>query len=322
MRLGLLTVAFADRPLEQALDDVVALGLDAVELGAGAYPGDDHCRPAELLEDPAALRRFSAAVSGRGLVISALAAHGNPLHPDPAVAAPHHDAFRRAVRLAGQLGVPRVTLFSGCPGSDAAALRPSWVTCAWPPDFAESLEWQWAERIGPYWSEQAAFAAEHGVRLCFEMHPGMAVYHPPSLLRLRALAGEAVGANLDPSHLIWQGIDVPTAIRELAAADALFHVHAKDVALDPRVVAARGVLDTTPLEHVNDRAWTFRTVGYGHGEPFWRAFFSALGTAGYDDVVSIEHEDALASRDEGVAKAVALLRACSFRDPPANPWWA
>lgn len=322
MHLGVMTSVFRDRSLEDALDSIKDLGIDTVEVGTGGYPGDRHCRPADLLADAGALAGFVRTLADRGVRISALACHGNPLHPDAETAARDHAVFQNAVLLAEQIGTDRLTLFSGCPGDSEGSRYPNWVTCAWPTEYRTILEWQWNERVIPYWREQVAFAREHGVtRLCFEMHPGFVVYNPATLLRLREEAGDAIGANLDPSHLFWQGIDVIESIRMLGAAGAIYHVHAKDTALNPRNAALNGVLDTTPLEDVANRSWLFRTVGYGHDGLFWRSFISALREVGYDDVLSIEHEDILAAPDEGVSKAVTFLRASMFTDRPVDPWW-
>jgi sugar phosphate isomerase/epimerase len=154
-----------------------------------------------------------------------------------------------------------------------------------------------------------------------EMHPGFVVYNPETLLRLRHEAGERIGANYDPSHLVWQGIDPIEAVHELGRARAIFHAHAKDTYVDARNVRRNGVLDTKPYDQVLDRAWTFRTVGFGHGESMWRDLVSALRAVGYDDVLSIEHEDILASRDEGLEHAVALLRRVALRRPAGEMWW-
>jgi sugar phosphate isomerase/epimerase len=323
VKLGVFTVLFANEPLEAALDRAVEAGLDCVEIGTGNYPGAAHCHPAELLGDGAALARFADAVTSRGLEISALSCHGNPLHPRLEVAKGSHETFLQTVELAGRLGVGRVNLFSGCPGDSDTASYPNWVTCAWPNEFGELLEWQWTEKVIPYWREQARLASANHIRLGFEMHPGFVVYNPGSLLRLRAACGESVGANLDPSHLFWQGIDLETAIAELGREGAIFHTHAKDTALHPRNAALNGVLDTVPLADVANRSWIFRTVGYGHGELDWRRILTALRLAGYDDVLSIEHEDALLSIDEGFRKGVAFLRGVMPSEPALNSaWWA
>jgi sugar phosphate isomerase/epimerase len=322
MKLGVFTVLYSDLRFEDALDKLAALGVETVEIGTGNYPGSSHCDPDELLGDGGKQKAFRDALESRDLVVSALSAHGNPLHPDEDFARGSHETWRKTVRLAAELGIPTVIGFSGCPGDGPSARYPNWVTCAWPDDYSEILEWQWDERVLPYWSEEAAFAREHGVRVALELHPGFVVYNPETLLRLREGAGLEIGANLDPSHLFWQGIDPVQAIRALARFDALFHVHAKDTYVDHANVAVNGVLDTKHYGRVLERSWTFRTVGYGQGERAWRDILSALRTVGYDGVVSIEHEDSLLSLDEGLSKAVELLRRLLPGEAPAEIWWA
>jgi sugar phosphate isomerase/epimerase len=313
MKIGVFDPVFGSLELEPMLDRIAALGLEAVEIGAGNYPGDRHCKPAALLADKQASDAFAAAFASRGLEISALSCHGNPIHPD-AKRARHDDAvFRDTVRLAECLGVGVVNLFSGCPGDGPGASQPNWVTCPWPPEYSQIVAWQWDAVVLPYWREAGAFAAEHGVRLAFEMHPGFVVYNPRTLLRLRAALGPVIGANLDPSHLFWQGIDPIRAIRELGAAIA--HVHAKDTAIDPYNTALNGVLDLEPYADVAARSWVFRSVGDGHDGLFWKRFVSALRVVGYDHVLSIEHEDALASTDDGLSRAIGTLRAAVLAEP-------
>jgi sugar phosphate isomerase/epimerase len=320
VKIGVFDPIFGSLDLEPMLDRIRELGLEAVEIGCGNYPGNRHCRPAELLADEKALTAFRTAIESRGITISALSCHGNPLHPDASRARQDDQVFRDTVRLAERLEVGIVNLFSGCPGEGPGSRMPNWVTCAWPPEFSEIVRWQWDESVIPYWREAGPFAQEHGVRLAFEMHPGFVVYNPATLLRLREAVGPMIGANLDPSHLFWQGIDPIMAIRELGSA--IFHVHAKDTALDPYNVARNGVLDYGRYDDVANRSWVFRSVGYGHDALFWKRFVSALRVAGYDHVLSIEHEDALASADEGLVKAIATLRECTLSEPATAMWWA
>jgi sugar phosphate isomerase/epimerase len=311
VKLGVFTVVYGDLPLAAALDRVVELGLDTVEIGTGNYPGDAH-NVAELKRE----------VEARGLEISALSCHGNPLHPDAELAKRSHETFRRTLELANELGVGTVIGFSGCPGDGPTAAQPNWVTCAWPPEYLDVLEWQWTERAIPYWTEEARVAREAGVRVALEPHPGFLVYNPETALRLREAAGPEIGVNFDPSHFVWQGIDPLLAIRELGNAGAIFHVHAKDVYVDPHNRARNGVLDTKHYSRFGERSWSFRSVGYGQGEKFWRDFVSALRMVGYDGVLSIEHEDGMASVEEGLSKAVEVLRAVVLRESPAEMWWA
>ena len=322
MKLGVLTVLYSDQPLEQVLDRAVELGLDAVELGTGNWPGNAHCDPDALLSDHSRAAELRRAVESRGLVISALSQHGNPLHPQQEVAAAAHEVWRKTLQVAELLEVEVVNGFPGLPGDHEGAKFPNWVTCPWPPDFLEVLEWQWNERVIPYWSAEAEQARSHGVKIAFEMHPGMSVHNPETLLRLRAAAGDVVGANFDPSHLFWQGIDPIEAIRVLGAENAIFHAHAKDCFVDHRNARLNGVLDTKHYGDVLNRGWSFRTIGYGHGEEWWREMVSALRTVGYDHVLSIEHEDSLMSTDEGLEKAVALLRGLVIRETPGEMFWA
>jgi sugar phosphate isomerase/epimerase len=321
MKIGVFTVLFGEMPFEKMLDHVAEVGCEAVEIGTGGYPGDAHCDPAALLKNQAAQRRFLKAIESRNLVISALSCHGNPVHPQRSVARRFHDVWRKTVRLAEALGVERVITFSGCPGDSDEAKYPNWVTCPWPPDFSEVVKWQWEEKLIPYWSKEANYAGKHGIgQICFEMHPGFCVYNPETLIRLREACGEAIGANFDPSHLYWQGMDPVAAIRELGPA--IYHMHAKDVKVDAINTARNGVLDTKPYTNEIARSWIFRTVGWGHEAEAWKDMVSALRLVGYDWVLSIEHEDSLMSIDEGFRRAVSFLKDVTVSEPPPTVWWA
>jgi len=320
MKLGVLVTLFQDRPLDKVLDYVASMGLQAIELGAGGWPGDAHCKPAVLLKDSVALKDYRQAIKDHGLIVSSLSCHGNPLHPDKSVAANYDRIYRDTVLLAEKMEVPVVTLFSGCPGDSDSAKYPNWVTCAWPPEFSDMLKWQWEEKVIPYWKEAGKFAADHGVKLAFEMHPGFVVYNPETLLRLREAVGPVIGANYDPSHLFWQGIDAVASIRYLGSA--IYHFHAKDTFIDESNKALNGVLDTKPYSDIAHRSWTFRTVGYGHDQFTWRSIISALRLVGYDYVLSIEHEDPMASIDEGFGRAVSFLKDVLLTEQPAAMWWA
>jgi sugar phosphate isomerase/epimerase len=305
VRLGVFTPLYYDRSLEEALDLLAGLGVEAVEIGTGNWPGDKHCDVDALLGDPAKTRAYREAIESRGMVISALSQHGNPVHPDTDRAAHDHGVWEKTLRLAEALEVGVVNAFSGCPGDGPDATGPNWVTCTWPDEFAEILEWQWSERVIPYWQDQLEPLRAHGVKAAIELHPGFCVYNPASMLRLRTATGPEIGANFDPSHLFWQGIDPVAAIKALGPA--IHHVHAKDTFIDAQNVAVDGVLDTKGYRRLRERSWYFRTIGFGQGERAWRDIISALRLVGYDWVVSIEHEDRLLSNDEGLVKAVQLL---------------
>ena len=320
MKIGVLTVLLSDRPFEEALDYLVELGVEAVEVGTGAYPGNAHCRPDELLRSDGKLKAFRRAVESRNLTISALSCHGNPLHPQRARARADHRVFEQTVRLAARLDVGTVITFSGCPGSDPRATQPSWITAPWPPEFSEALEWQWKTQVVPYWKDTARVLRSAGVRVAIEMHPNFVVYNPETMLRLRKVAPAVIGCNFDPSHLFWQQIDVVAAVRALG--DAIFHVHAKDCGINRLNTQVNGVLDAKRYTQERDRAWLFRTVGYGNDAAVWRDLISALRLGGYDNVLSIEHEDSLMSPNEGLRKAVAFLKDLVIREQPGEAYWA
>ena len=320
MRIGLLTVPLHNLPFEEALDRAVAIGVTAVEIGAGGYPGSAHCLVAELLASEEQRQAYMEAITSRGLILSAFSVHNNPLHPDSETANTADGVLRDAIRLAQMLGVPVVNTFSGLPAGAPQDSMPNWVTCPWPPHFLEILDYQWKQVAIPYWQETAQFAAEHGVKVAFEMHPGMLVYNVETMLRLRAAAGPAIGCNFDPSHLFWNGVDPVAAIRKLG--ESIYHVHGKDCYVDQLNISVNGCNDNKPYDQIADRAWTFRSIGYGHGATVWKEIISALRLVGYDYVISIEHEDALMSGDEGLAKGMALLQEVNISEPPGEMFWA
>jgi sugar phosphate isomerase/epimerase len=314
MKLGVVSSALLHLDVDAGLDLLGELGCDCVEIACGGYHENlAYGDPRRLARDDEARERWLDAIRGRGLEISALALHGAPLSPDSRRAADYDEQLRAACELAEQSGVTRLTLFAGLPEGAPGDRTPVWIASAWPPANADVLRYQWEERLIPYWQEHAAIAAAHGVRLCFEMHPSDLLHNPRALLRLRAAVGDTIGCNFDPSHLFWQGIDPLEAIRALGPA--IYHVHAKDTKVEAPIARVHGVLDPTPFEQLGERGWNFRTVGYGHGEEFWADFVSALRVVGYDDVVSIEHEDQFMDLTEGLTKAAALLQRVLLRQP-------
>ena len=321
MKLGVFTVLFASEPFEKALDMAASAGLQCVELGCGNYPGTAHCDPDALLGSKDKIKKMKDAIASRGLEISALSCHGNPLHPNKKYADANVEAMKKAVQLAEKLGVEVVINFSGCPGDSENSKYPNWVTCPWPPDYLEILKWQWEKKVIPHWTEMAKYAKDHGInKLAFEMHPGFVVYNTETLLKLRAAVGDIIGANFDPSHLFWQGMDPIKSVRALKGA--IWHVHAKDCRIYPMNSEVNGVLDTKSYADEINRSWIFRTVGYGHGADFWNDFVSTLRMTGYDGALSIEHEDSLMSNKEGLEKAVAFLKSVLIKEKAGVAYWA
>jgi sugar phosphate isomerase/epimerase len=319
MKVGAFAIWFGERPFEEALDLFVSVGLQAVEVGTGGFMGNVHAKPGELLTDEGKLQAFCRTVESHGLVISGLSCSGNPLHPRDDIARQHRRDFRDTVLLAERLGVAAVGAFSGCPGDGEGAQHPNWVTSTFPGEFREILDWQWNEKVIPYWREEVAFCREHGVKVAIELHPGFVCFNPSTLLRLRDAVGDTIGVNFDPSHLWWQQVDPLEAVRELGPS--IYHVHAKDIVIDLTNTRRNGVLDLPRAEGLLERPWLFRTVGYGHDAQWWRALVSQLRLVGYDHVLSIEPEDPLISKREGLAKAARLLNEAIVVDPADAPWW-
>jgi sugar phosphate isomerase/epimerase len=318
MKVGVFTALLAKFSLDKVFEKLKSLNIHTVELGTGNYPGDPHCK-LSMLNDRQALKEFKHKLESNGFTISALSCHGNPLHPNAAIAKAYQETSKRTVRLAEKLGVSVVIDFSGCPGDSDKAKYPNWVTCPWPPEYLDLLAWQWERKVLPYWTRHAQFAKDHGVKIAIEMHPGFVVYSPETLLKLRHAVGNTVGCNYDPSHMFWQSIDPIKAIRVLG--DSIFHVHAKDTQIYDSNLPKTGVLDTKKYTDERNRSWIFRSVGYGHAYGWWKEFISTLRMYGYDHALSIEHEDSLLSPDEGLSKAAAFLNAIVIRDRPTAAWW-
>jgi sugar phosphate isomerase/epimerase len=318
MKLAMITDSLGHLGFEPMLDIAQDLGFEALEFACGNWSSAPHVDLDRLLAQPQARRRFLAAVSQRGMSICALNCSGNPLHPG--AHGRRHDAVtRKTFELAGKLGVDRVVMMSGLPGGAPGDATANWVTTAWPRENQDILRYQWDDVLIPYWRDLATLARRHGVaRICLELHGHQAVYSVSTLLRLRAAVGDIVGANLDPSHLMWMGADPIAAARALGPA--IHHVHAKDTAIDAVNAGRDGVLETTPSARTAERAWNYVTLGYGRDEAWWKRFCLAVAAAGYDDAMSIEHEDASMSPEEGVEKSVRLLRAAMVNQrQPAAP---
>ncbi|XRG80307.1 sugar phosphate isomerase/epimerase [Rossellomorea sp. GAMAL-10_SWC] len=321
MKLGVFTVLFADQSFEEMLDKVALSGLKAVEIGTGCYPGNAHCPLNDLLESEQLRREYIEKVEKRGLTISAFSCHGNPLSPDKEFAKESNNVLAKTIKLASLLSVPVVNCFSGTSGDHEEAKFPSWPVTAWPNEYRDVLNWQWEEKLIPYWKEMGKFAEDHQVKIGLELHGGFLVHTPYTLLKLRKETSDAIGANLDPSHLWWQGIDPVAAIKILGKENAIHHFHAKDTYIDQDNVNMYGLTDMQPYGEVQTRAWTFRSVGCGHSLKDWSDMMSALRTFGYDYVVSIEHEDPIMSIEEGFSRAVKNLQSVLINEEPSQMWW-
>jgi sugar phosphate isomerase/epimerase len=329
LKLGAYTACLHDRPLEAALNVLESNGLTSVEVNTGGFIPSPHCHVDLLLSSAQARRYYLEVFASRGMELTGLNCNGNPLNPLPGVGPKHADDLRRTIELAGLLGVPNVVTMSGTPGSDPTAMYPSWVVNPWDGVYLDVLDYQWDVAV-EFWTGIDALARACGVRVAIEMHPHNLVFSPVSLRKLVDLIGAAsIGAEMDPSHLMWQGMDVVACIRWLGPL--VFHAAAKDAMITPGV-AIRGVLDTS-FERVpadaegkvptgygfwcnawpQDPAWRFVAVGVGHDVPYWTEFLRALAEVNPDMAVNIEHEDASYSRLDGLALAAGNLRAAAAK---------
>jgi len=320
MKVGILTNVVCNYSLDEALHYFKESGIEMVEIGCGGTPGVHHCEPDVLLNDPAAMAEFKATIAKHGLGISAFSCHGNPVHPVQEIADRYDHIMRTAVLMAQEMGVDTICCFSGCPGAEENSKYPHWCTTVWPFDSVAARKWQWEQRLIPYWKSFAAFAREHGVtKIALEMHPGFSVYNPRTLLELREAVGPEIGANFDPSHLIWQGIDIPEAIQALEGC--IYHFHAKDTYVDPVEMGKNGFFDPMGNARETGRPFSFRVPGNATGVSYWRKIVVALSQAGYNGTLSIEHEDNTMGQDEGIQKSVRFLKEIIVREAPSDCWW-
>jgi sugar phosphate isomerase/epimerase len=308
--IGVFDPAFPDLTLDQLVDKYQSMGVEAAEIGTGGYPNNKHCPAQELLDDPAKLRAWKKKFDDHNIQVATLSCHGNPVHPDRTIAERDAETFRRTVLLAEKLDVKVIVGFSGCPGGNPTDKNPNWVTYRWPPEYAAAQDWQWKERVVPYWKQAAKFARDHGVRrLALEMHPNFVVYNPLTLLKLRDAVGEEIGANNDLSHLFWQGCDPVEVIHMLGKQGAIYHAHMKDTVLYPDKVARYGVLnfvfEKQDLKVASD---AFRAVGYGHSASTWKDIVRAYMDVGYEGIFSVENEDPILSGEVGVERALYVLK--------------
>lgn len=313
MKLGFVSDSLGALSFEDMLDTAERLGVSGVEINTCGWSTAPHFDLKTMLGNPDAQKACHAAFEDRGLEIISLNANGNPLHPTDRTQA---QGLKDTIRVAGEMGIATVCTMSGLPAGAANDTMPNWVVSSWPPETQDILRFQWEERLIPFWTDIASLARECGVaRIALELHGNQCVYNVPSLQKLRDAVGPVIGANLDPSHLFWMGADPLVAAEALG--DAIYHVHAKDTLLNAPVQATTSLLENGSLMDIPARSWSYITLGFGHGEEWWRQFCYRLKMAGYDGWLSIEHEDVLLNSLEGLEKSVALLQGV-MPDRPAD----
>lgn len=322
MKLGVFTPLFNKLNFDEMIEKVASYGLETVEIGTGGSPGSAHLDIEQLLASSDSRKEYLAKLADKGLSISALSCHHNPISPVAQVAKEADELLQKTIKLAQLMNVPVVNGFSGVAGGNATDTQVNWPVLPWPTEYSDSYNYQWEQKLIPYWQEINTVAESAGVKIGIELHGGFLAHTPYTMLRLREATGKAIGCNLDPSHLWWQGIDPVAAIKILGNAGAIHHFHAKDTFLDQDNINMYGLTDMQPYGNVKTRSWNFRSVGCGHDLKVWSDIVSALRLQGYDYVLSIEHEDPLMSIDEGLQRAVTNLRSVMICDTPTDMWWA
>ena len=305
MNIGMITDSLADMNIDQLLKTAAELGIERLEFAGGNWSRAPHLKLDAMIESEAARREFLARLKDHGIALSALNCSGNPVHPGEH-GRQHREVTEKTIKLASLLGVERVVMMSGCPGGPGDA-NANWVTTSWPAEMQTILKYQWDEVLIPYWRGLVRYANGFGVsKLCLELHGHQNVYSVETFQRLRDTVGDTVGVNFDPSHLMWMGAD---PLQAIAALDgAIYHVHAKDTRIDLRIAGLNGLIEYKTNDRASERAWNYVTLGLGHDEAWWRNFCQALRAIGYDDVLSIEHEDMTMPPLEGVRRSVELLK--------------
>lgn len=321
MKLGVFTPVFNNLSFDEMILKAESLGLETVEIGTGGNPGTSHINVDELLVSAEKREEYLKKLADHGLSISAFSCHNNPISPLEDVAKKADETIKKSIQLAELMHVPVVNGFSGISSGNETDTQINWPTLPWPTEYGDTYKFQWEKRLIPYWKEINHIAENSGVKIGIELHGGFLCHTPYTMLKLREATGKAIGCNLDPSHMWWQGIDPVGAIKILGNAGALHHFHAKDTYLDQDNINLYGLTDMQPYENVQTRAWTFRTVGYGHDMKVWSDMMSALRLYGYDHVVSIEHEDPLMSINEGMTQAVKNLKSVLIREKSTEAWW-
>jgi sugar phosphate isomerase/epimerase len=330
VKLGAYTACLHDKPLAEALQVLRELGLDSAEINSGGFLPPVHLPIGRLRESPSAREEYLGLFDAAGITLTALNCNGNPLDPNPEVGPRHAQDVRDAIELGALLGVRRVVTMSGLPAADPSGRLPSWTVLPWHSVFLDARDHQWNEVGIPFWKDIQARARDADVKVCIEMHPHNLVYNPATMERLATEIGAThVGAEMDPSHLFWQGIDPVAALRSLGGL--VYNAAAKDTRIN-EAARVNGVLDDrfgrvapddpgalslggryTLSRWPEGSSWDFVAVGRGHDVDFWAGFLRALRDIDPDMAVNIEHEDQELDQLEGLRHAAGTLQAAAAR---------
>jgi len=294
MKLGLFTAAFPNLSLEDiaiwaAKNDFETLEIACwpVSKAERRYAGVTHIDVTVLAQPEA--NRISSMLAKHNLSISSLGYYPNILDPDPNIQEFAVDHLKKVIAAAEMLNVDVVGTFIGR-------------------DQHKNVDDNF-EVYSKVWPDIVHFAADHHVRIAIENCPmifsndewpgGKNLASTPVIWRRmwEVIPDQNFGLNLDPSHLILQMIDYERVVREFSSR--IFHVHAKDLMIDWEGVYHHGVLS-------QGMGWQIPRLP-GLGDMRWDRFIAALYAAGYDHVISIEHEDRNFEGSEELVKRGFLI---------------
>ena len=278
MQLGFVSAILPEDTLESVFATAASLGYDCVELmcwpvgkAERRYAGVTHIDVTAF--DAAQAAEVNALARQYGVTISGLGYYPNALAPDAAESAAAVEHIRRVISAAAELGIHQMNTFIGR-------------------DWTKSVEDNWS-RFLETWKPLLALADQCSVRIGIENCPmlftadewpgGKNLATSPAIWRrmFEAIPSEHFGLNYDPSHMVWQQMDYLAPLRDFT--DRIFHVHAKDVRVDPHRRDDVGIL-AHPLEYHTPKL-------PGMGEVDWGRFISVLGDVGYRGPVCVEVED-------------------------------
>ncbi|MDZ7314696.1 MAG: sugar phosphate isomerase/epimerase [candidate division KSB1 bacterium] len=300
MKLGFVSAILPDLSFEEVVKFAAETGYECIEVmcwpkgkAERRYAGVTHIDVATLTKDEAAkinelLAKYNVSISGLGY-------YPNPLAPDEAEAQVYIEHIKKVISAAPLLGLKVVNTFIGR-------------------DWTKTIDDNWP-RFKKVWPDLVKFAEDKGVKIGIENCPmfftndewpgGKNLAHSPKVWRrmFEEIPSDHFGLNFDPSHLVWQGIDVYRAVKEFGKK--FVHVHAKDARLDVDKLYDCGFL-ANPLEYHTPKL-------PGLGDVNWGKFFSALTDVGYDGPVCVEVEDrayegSLERRKASLKQSYAFLR--------------
>ncbi len=274
MDVGILTAPFRNETMDTIVKFAVESGADTLEIDV--RPG---CKHLCVDFDDAAAADAIAQVRDAGLRISSLACYMDISDADEQAREANRAALTRTVEMASANGIDVVCCMAGRPAGEMS--REDTIT----------------QVAGPFYADFTARAADLGVKLAMENWTATNICNLAQWkLIFETVPAENFGLNFDPSHLVWQGIDYLKAVEIFG--ERIFHVHAKDTEIVAHKLAWVGNLCGTGW-------WRYCIPGYG--EIDWGVFIARLRDNGYNNTLSIEHEDRALGREEGFIKGINYL---------------